>query len=75
MRSFVKDLTYKAGIPDFYTNHSLRSTGCTRMYNNDIDENVIQEISEHRSLAVRSYKHTCESQREMATKCIFGETH
>ena len=75
MRSFVKDLTTKAGIPGYYTNHSLRATGCTRMYNEDIDEQVIQEISGHRSLAVRSYKRTCDKQREKATKCIFGEAH
>ena len=75
LRSFVKDLCEKTGIPGFYSNHSLCPTGCTRMYNNDIDEQVIQEILGHRSLAVHSYKRTCKSQREMATKCIFGETH
>ena len=49
MHSFVKDLTTKAGIPGYYTNHSLCATGCTHMYNDDIDEQVIQEISGHRS--------------------------
>ena len=73
MRSLVKDLCSKAGIPGYYTNHSLQTTSCTRMYNCDIDEQVIQEISGHRSLAVRSYKKTCEKQRRNATKCIFGE--
>ena len=71
----MKELCQKAGIPGFYTNHSLRATGCTRMYQNNVEEQVIQEISGHRSLAVRSYKCTCNKQREYATKCIFGETH
>ena len=75
LRSFVKDLCDKAGIPGYYSNHSLRATGCTRMYNSDVEEQVIQEISGHKSLAVRSYKHTCDKQRENATKCIFGESH
>ena len=73
MRSFVKDLCNKAGIPGFYSNHSLRATSCTRMYNCDVEEQVIQEISGHRSLAVRSYKRTSEKQCKNATKCIFGE--
>ena len=75
IHSFVKDLTTKAGIPGYYTNHSLHATGCTCMYNDDIDEQVIQEISGHRSLTVRSYKRTCDKQRENATKSIFGECH
>ena len=75
LRSFVKDLCEKAGIAGFYTNHSLRATGCTRMYNSDIDEQVIEEISGHRSNVVRSYKQTSTRQRELATKCIFGETN
>ena len=75
LRSFVKDLCEKAGIPGFYSNYSLRATGCTRMYNSNLDEQVIQEISGHHSLAVRSYKRTCDKQKELATKCIFGETH
>ena len=73
MRSFVKDLCTKAGIPGYYTNHSLRATGCTHMYHCDVDEQVIQEISGHRSLAVRSYKRTCAEQHQNATKCIFGK--
>ena len=52
MRSFAKNLCKKAGIPGFYSNHSLCATGCTRMYNCDVEEQVIQEISAHRSLAV-----------------------
>ena len=75
LRSFVKDLCTKAGIPGYYTNHSLRATGATRMYVNDVDEQVIQEITGHRSLAVRSYKRTCDKQHQNAMKCIFGDTH
>ena len=74
MRSFVKDLCFKAGIPGFYSNHSLRSTSCTHMYDCDVDEQVIQEISGHRSLAVRSYKRTSDEKCRKAIKSIFGES-
>ena len=72
LRSFVKTLCTKAGIPGFYTNHSLRSSSATRLYQGGVEEQVIQEITGHRSLAVRSYKHTSDEQREHASQTIFG---
>ena len=71
LRDTVKDVCKKANLPGFYSNHSLRSTVCTRMYNCNIDEQLIMEISGHRSLAVRSYKRTCPSQCKYASKCLF----
>ena len=58
LQSVVKDVCSKAGLPGYYTNHSLRSTSATRMCRNDIEEQVIQEVTGHRSLTVRSYKCT-----------------
>ena len=72
LRETIKELCATAGLPGFYSNHSLRSTSATTMYQGDIDEQIIQEITGHRSLAVRSYKRTCDSQRKKASNCIFG---
>ena len=58
----VQDICKKAGFPGFYSNHSLRSTAATRMYRSSLDEQLIQEITGHRSLAVRSYKRTSDYQ-------------
>ena len=55
LQAMVKIVCKEAGLTGFYTNHSLRSTAATRMYNNSCPEQVIQEITGHRSLAVRSY--------------------
>ena len=65
-------MTEKAGIPGFFSNHSLRSTCATSLYHANIGEQVIQEITRHRSLAVRSYKRTCYKQRQIASNCIFS---
>ena len=65
LRDVVKDVCSKAGLFGYYTNHSLRSTAATRMYRNDVEEQLIQEITGHRSLAVRSYKRTSDSQRNL----------
>ena len=71
LRECIKEMCTKAGIPGFFTNHSLRSTAATRMYRSDIDEQLIMEITGHRSLAVRSYKRTSNEQRKKASKCLF----
>ena len=67
LKRSVRKLVYQ----DFYSNHSLRGTSATRMYRSDIDEQLIMEITGHRSLAVRSYKRTSDSQRRMASNCLF----
>ena len=72
LREVVKDIAEKAGLPGFYSNHSLRSTSATKLYRGNFDEQLIQEITGHRSLAVRSYKRTSDGQRKDASKCIFS---
>ena len=52
LRDAIKDMAKKAGLPGFCTNHSLRSTAATRMYRSNIDEQLVMEITGHRSLAV-----------------------
>ena len=73
LRDVVKEMCHDAGLPGFYSNHSLRSTACTKLYYNNIDEQLIQEISGHRSLVVCSYKRTCDKQRKFASKCLFSK--
>ena len=54
-----------AGIVGFKTNHSLRATAATRLYQSGVDEQLIMEKTGHRSLeGVRSYKRTSTEQRE-----------
>ena len=72
LQKTVKVIAEKGGLPGFYTNHSLRATAATRLYHNNLDEQLIQEITGHRSNAVRSYKRTCQDQRKFASKCLAG---
>ena len=49
----------EAGIGGYRTNHSLRATAATRLYQAGVHEQLIIERKGHRSLeGVRSYKHT-----------------
>ena len=71
LRDTIKEVCKNVKLPGFYSNHSLRSTSCTRMYHCNIDEQLIMEITGHRSLSVRSYKRTCWDQRKFASNCLF----
>ena len=50
-----------AGLSAFYINHSLCSTAVMNMYQEDMNEQLIQEITGHRLLVVHSYKRTSDS--------------
>ena len=73
LQSIVKTVCRNAGLEGKYTNHSLRSTAATRMYHNACDEQMIQEVTGHRSLAVRQYKRTSNAQKKYAGSCIFRD--
>jgi hypothetical protein len=55
----------KAGIDGYKTNHSLRATAATRLYQSGVDEQLVMERTGHRSIeGIRSYKRTSDTQRE-----------
>jgi len=63
-----------AGMVGYYTNHSLRATSTTRMYQHDVDEQQIMERTGHRSTeAVRSYKRTSTHQQEKVSSILNNE--
>ena len=72
LRNAVRDMCHNAGLPGYYTNHSLRSTAATKLYRKGVDEQIIMEITGHQSLAVRSYKRTSDRQCKEASNCLFG---
>ena len=72
LQSCAKDTCKEAGFSGHYTNHSLRSTSATRMYESGINEQTICTITGHRSNVVRTYKRTRtnESMKHKAAACI-----
>ncbi len=65
----VKRLANEAGLQGKFTNHSLRAIGVTHLFDNEILEKVIKEVSGHRSNAVQLYERTGE-----AMKCKVSAT-
>ena len=68
LKKFVPDMSTDAGL---YTNHSLRATAVTRMYNTGVPEKIISDISGHKSLkALRAYERTFTEQQKTAGESI-----
>ncbi len=61
----VKDMCSAAGITDPKTNHSLRATGATSMFESNVPERMIQSYTGHRSLeALRKYERPSHAQHQ-----------
>ena len=60
-----------AGITGYKTNHSLRATATSRLYQSGVDEQLVMERTGHRSVeGVRSYKRTSDKQRETLSNIL-----
>ena len=69
--STVKRLCEKAGIVGFKTNHSLRVTAATRLFRSGVDEQIIMNVTGHRSIdGVRAYKRMSDEQHEEVSNIL-----
>ena len=69
-----KTMLANAKLDGYFTNHSLRHSGTTRLFNEGVDRKIIKEFTGHRSDAVDTYQITSDQQRENLSK-IIGGTH
>ena len=61
----VARLCSSAGIQGHKTNHSLRATATSRLYQSGVEEQQVMERTGHRTVeGVRSYKRTSEQQQQ-----------
>lgn len=68
----VKEMCVKAGIKGHRTNHSLRATAATRLYDQEFDEQLVCETTGHRSNSVRDYKRTSCALKRKANLAVQG---
>ena len=72
----IRMMCDKAKIQGNKTNHSLRATGATALFDSGIPEKVIQERTGHRSVeALRTYEHTTENQHRQVSSILSMATH
>ena len=63
----------EAGVEGYYTNHSLRATAVSRLFQNDVDDKLIKGVSGHRSHALQGYKRETEEQLLKVLKIVQGQ--
>ena len=69
----VKKKMKNAGFEGHYTNHSLRRSSASRLYDVGMPEQVIQETTGHRSSdGVKAYKCTSSSLKRKASEILQG---
>ena len=73
LEKVVSEIARDGGIPGYRTNHSLRVTAASRLYQADVDEQLIKEVTGHRSDAVRNYKRTTEPMKRKLSAILAGE--
>ena len=69
----VSKLAEQAGLKGNFSNHSLRATSASRLYNANVDEQLICKVTGHRSNAVRGYKHTSNSKLKSLSNILYGK--
>ena len=70
LQSMVKDMCVEAGIHGI-TNHSLCASGATTLYQKNVPERVIQNITGHRSLeALHTYENISLEQHRNVSKLL-----
>ena len=71
LASMLKRMCQRGGIEGHKTNHSLRATGATQLFQAEVPEKIIQERTGHRSLAaLRTYERTTSEQHEAVSSLL-----
>ena len=75
LNNMVKDMCTEGGIDGKYTNHSLRATGASELFQSETSEHVIQQFTGHRSVqALRQYENILTKQKQAACNILTGSS-
>ena len=70
--NMVKEMCIEGNVA-VKTNHSLRATGASSMFQNNVPEKIIQNTTGHRSLeALRKYEKTSVEQHQAVSKALMS---
>ncbi len=72
LSKIIKNVCLHAGINGRRSNHSLRATLATRLYQKGVEEQQIKDITRHHSIVVRNYKRTSAEQNLAISNLVYG---
>ena len=73
LSKMVKMICQAGSLEGYFTNHSLRASAASRLYNAGVDEQLIQETTGHKSIAVRGYKRTSDCLKRSISDILLGQ--
>ena len=68
----VSDMAKRISLEGRVTNHSLRANAASRLYQSNLDEQLVMERTGHHSTAVCSYKCTSSEQLQNVSEILYG---
>ena len=69
LRTFVATMCQEAGIAP-KTNHSLRATGATALFNANVLEKLIRDVTGHHSNLLQLYEHSTLQQKQAVSSVL-----
>ena len=69
----IKTMLHDARIDGYFTGHSLRRSGTTRLFQAGVERKIIKEITGHKSDAVDCYAITSDEQKQQISEIIAKE--
>ena len=71
LNTFMQAMCADAGV-EKKTNHSLRATGATALFNAGVAEKMIRDVTGHRSNAIQLYERPTEEQKKQVSKIMMN---
>ena len=73
LNTMLKAMVSEAGVEGYCTNHSLRATAVSRLFQTDLEEKRIKRVTGHRSDALQGYKRETEEQLLEVSQIVQGQ--
>ena len=72
IKQTVKEILKSVELDVFFTNHSLRCTGITRLFYAGLDQKLVKEYSWYHSDTLGQYQIPLKHQKEMISEVLAG---
>ena len=70
LRTYMDAMCKEAGIKEKKSNHSLRATGATALFNAGVPEKLIRDVTGHRSKALELYERPSLKQQQSVSRIL-----
>ncbi len=70
LATYMQTMCKEAGLSEKKTNHSLRATGASALFNAGVSEKLIRDVTGHRSNALQLYERPSQDQKQYVSSVL-----